>query len=110
MKPPRQLKSEIQDAGLAHVFHIMVAAHRGDQDRLAPLVDAYDEQAPVGFFDILINAWIGRRDAANQAAAEIDEHYLVPWSCGRRPTGVSAARPGISKRHPTLPPRSKRPT
>ena len=72
------IESEIQDAGLAHVFHMMVAAHRGDQDRLAPLVDAYDEQAPVGFFDILINAWIGRRDAANQAAAEIDEHYFGP--------------------------------
>lgn len=72
------IESEIQEAGLAHVFHMMVAAHRGDRDRLAPLADGYDEHGPVGFFDTLINAWIGRRDAANRVAAEIDEHYFGP--------------------------------
>jgi TolB-like protein len=76
------IDSQIQIEGMAMVFHTMVAAHRGDRDRLAPLVEGYDENAPVGFFDTIINAWIGRRDAANQAAAVIDEHYfsgMVLW-------------------------------
>lgn len=68
---------EIQHEGFANVFHIMVAAHRGDPDRLAPYVDAADlENRRGGFFLVPVNAWIGRRDAVNAAAAEIDEHYF----------------------------------
>jgi hypothetical protein len=72
------IDSEVQRLYMANAFHAMVAAHRSDLDRLAPLIENYDENAPPNFFDIIINAWIGRRDAANQAAAVIDEHYFGP--------------------------------
>jgi len=74
----RVIDSQIQEADVANIFHTMVAAHRGDQDRLAPLVADYDENAPPNFFDIIINAWIGRQQAANQAATAIDEHFFGP--------------------------------
>ena len=71
------IDDEIQVEGFANVFHVMVEAHRGNPDRLAPLVDALDlDDRAGGFFLIPVNAWIGRRDAANAFAAEIDEHYF----------------------------------
>ncbi|MDJ0904886.1 MAG: hypothetical protein QNI96_02600 [Woeseiaceae bacterium] len=82
----------IQHEGFANVFHVMVAAHRGDPDRLASYLEAADIENPRGgFFVIPVSAWIGRRDIANATAAEIDEHYfggnvlwqLVQWcQCG----------------------------
>jgi tetratricopeptide (TPR) repeat protein len=82
----------IQHEGFANVFHIMVAAHRGDTDRLASYLEAADfENRSGGFFMVPVSAWIGRRDIANATAAEIDEHYfganvlwqLVQWcQCG----------------------------
>lgn len=72
------INSEVQEIYMADTFHAMVAAHRSDLDRLAPIMEDYDENAPPNFFDIIINAWAGRRDAVNEAAAGIDEHYFGP--------------------------------
>jgi len=72
------IDSEIQNVYMADTFHAMVAAHRSDLDRLAPIMEDYDENAPPNFFDIIINAWAGRRHEVNQAAAVIDEHYFGP--------------------------------
>lgn len=77
-----EIDIRIRDSGMATVFHVMVAAHRGDRDRLDPLVESYDEMTDGGFFDIIVDAWSGRRDGANRRAAQIDEHYfgaVVLW-------------------------------
>ena len=71
---------EIQYEGFAKMFQLMVAAHRGDRDRLAPLIEEFDAIDPDSFFSIQVNAWIGRREAANSKAAEIDEHYFGPMA------------------------------
>jgi len=76
----RVIVDEIQFEGFAKMFQMMVAAHRGDRDRLAPLIEEFDAADPDGFFLIQANAWIGRREAANSKAAEIDEHYFGPMS------------------------------
>ena len=83
---------EIHYEGFADVFNVMVAAHRGDPDRLAPYVDKLDlEDQRGGFFLVPLYAWTGDREAANATAAEIDQHYfganvlwqLVQWcQCG----------------------------
>jgi hypothetical protein len=42
----------------------------------------YDENYAGRFFDILVNAWAGRKVDANRRASEIDEHYfgaMVLW-------------------------------
>ncbi len=74
----QEIQNSVQAAELATVFHNMVAAHRGDRDRLDPLLAEYDEQFSGGFFDSMVYAWSGRRDDANRKAAEIDEHYFGP--------------------------------
>jgi TolB-like protein len=74
----RIIEDHMQIAEFANIFHIMVAAHRGDQDRLAPLMDDYDENFAGGFFDIQAYAWSGRREDANRRVAEIDEHFFGP--------------------------------
>ena len=72
------IATEIQNEGFAKMFQLMVTAHRGDLDRLAPLIEEFDEAAPDNFFSIQVNAWVGRREAANSRAAEVDEHYFGP--------------------------------
>jgi TolB-like protein len=74
----QEIETNINDAGLANVFHIMVAAHRGDRDRLHPLLVEFDEKHAGRFFDIQVNAWAGRKVDANRRATEIDEHYFGP--------------------------------
>ena len=78
----REIETNVQDAEMATVFHIMVAAQRGARDRLHPLLAEYDERFAGRFFDILVYAWTGRKVDANRRAAEIDEHYfgaIVLW-------------------------------
>jgi TolB-like protein/tetratricopeptide (TPR) repeat protein len=84
------IEAEIQVERLALVFHTMIAAHRGDRDRLAPLLENLDTDRE-GFFSTVVAAWTGRRAIANAKAAAIDEHFwgpivlwqLVQWcQCG----------------------------
>ncbi len=74
----REIESRVQNAVTANVFQIMVAAHRGDRDRLHPLVNEYDQNFAGGFFDTIVYAWTGRREDANRRASEIDEHFFGP--------------------------------
>ncbi|MDJ0813359.1 MAG: hypothetical protein QNJ23_06505 [Woeseiaceae bacterium] len=87
----RIIESDIQHGSFALYFHTMLAAHRGDRDRLAPLLERIDNQARQNFFATVIAAWTGRRDQANAMATEIDQHFwgpnvlwqLVQWcQCG----------------------------
>ena len=78
-----EIENHIQAANLASVFQTMIAAHRGDRERLDPLLAEYDEQYSGSFYDLMIDAWSGRREKANRKAAEIDEHFfgdVVLWS------------------------------
>jgi TolB-like protein len=87
----RVVEADIQQETFALYFHTMIAAHRGDQDRLAPLLEEIDSRARRNFFGTVIAAWTGRRDQANAMAADIDQHFwgsnvlwqLVQWcQCG----------------------------
>jgi uncharacterized iron-regulated membrane protein len=40
------------------------------------LLAQYEPPRQSGFFDFVIQAWIGNRDEVNRRAAEIDEHYF----------------------------------
>jgi len=78
-----EIENHIQAADMASVFQTMIAAHRGDRDRLDPILAEYLEQYSGGFYDLMVDAWSGRREKANRKAAEIDEHFfggVVLWS------------------------------
>ncbi|MEJ2128751.1 MAG: hypothetical protein P8X81_07875 [Woeseiaceae bacterium] len=72
--------SDVSEDWVAEIFQAMVAAHRGDRDRLAPLIEQADKLPPNDFFSIQFNAWTGRRDKANEGAAIIDAHFFGPQS------------------------------
>jgi TolB-like protein len=74
----QEIENSMSDATFAIASHIMVAAHRGDDDRLALLLREYDAEYAGRFFDTLVYAWTGRRDEVNRVAAEMDEHYFGP--------------------------------
>jgi hypothetical protein len=72
----RVIESDVRDVDLANVFQILVAAHQGDEERYGQLLAEYDDNFTGQFFDIIVHAWGGSRDAANRRAAEIDEHFF----------------------------------
>ena len=74
----RVIENDVPDDNLAHVFQILVTAHRGDRERSGQLLVDYNERYAGDFFDIIVYAWSGRRDEANLRAAEIDEHFFGP--------------------------------
>lgn len=77
-----EIDARIEDADLADVFRIMVAAHRGDPDRLEPLLEAFDNRQVDNFFTMLVDAWTGRNESVNRRAAAIDKHFfgaMVLW-------------------------------
>ena len=85
------IETEIQVEQSALYLHTMLAAHRGDRDRLAPLLEEIDNQERQYFLGIAVAAWTGRREQANSVAAEIDQHFfganvlwqMVQWcQCG----------------------------
>ena len=77
----QEIDARIDDADLADVFRIMVAAHRGDADRLNPLLEEFDNRQ-FDFFTMLVDAWTGRSENVNRRAAVIDEHFfgaMILW-------------------------------
>jgi adenylate cyclase len=84
------IRAEISSENRATMFHTMIAAHQGDRDRLAPLLESVDARQG-NFMTTVAAAWAGRRELANAHAAAIDEHFwgpnllwqLVQWcQCG----------------------------
>jgi hypothetical protein len=76
------IENDVPDVDLAHVFQILVATHQGDREKSDQLLADYGERHAGDFFDIIVNAWGGRRDEANRRAAEIDEHFfgtMILW-------------------------------
>ena len=63
----------------ARVFDLMVAAARGDKQRIAELMpDVQQITDGNGFWDLLIHAWLGDRQHANQVATKVDQHPAGP--------------------------------
>jgi tetratricopeptide (TPR) repeat protein len=82
--------SSIQVADVALAFEAMIAAAEGDEEQYNKLRDQLEEQTFAGHYWVsLVSAWGGKRDAANAAAAAIDQHrfgaatlsQMVLW-CG----------------------------
>jgi TolB-like protein len=74
----RVIENDISDDGLANVFQILVAGHRGYQERSDELLVEFDTKYLGDFFDTLVYAWSGHREEANRRAAAIDEHFFGP--------------------------------
>ncbi|MCO4812923.1 MAG: hypothetical protein KC572_15085 [Gammaproteobacteria bacterium] len=74
----RVLENDVPDVRLAQAFQILVAAHQGDQEKSGQLLAVYDENQVGNFFDVMVNAWGGRRAEANRLAAGFDEHFFGP--------------------------------
>jgi len=74
----RVIENDVPHDDLATVFQLLVAAHRGDEERTTQLLAMYDGYGIRDFFDVIVNAWGGRREEANRQAAEIDEHFFGP--------------------------------
>jgi TolB-like protein len=70
------IENHVQDADLAITYQLLVATHEGDRDAMEQLLAQYEPPRQSGFFDFVIQAWIGNRDEVNRRAAEIDEHYF----------------------------------
>jgi hypothetical protein len=85
-------ESRIKGAQAAVSQRALVAASRGDQQRYDELMNEFLEINDAGlFWEIIIHAWGGHRDAANRAASLIDDHFFgavtltqaIQWcSCG----------------------------
>jgi len=91
--------NRIQVGEEALVFGLMVAAARGDKQRVAELMPGVQQIVDEnGFWDLLIHAWIGDRQRANQMAAEVDQHpagalaltLLATWCACGAPWDMSA--------------------
>ncbi|MGB5629720.1 MAG: hypothetical protein WBM57_10155 [Woeseiaceae bacterium] len=74
----RVIENDVQNAGLATAFQILVAAHQGDKERTTQLVTEFEVVGQSGFFDLIIRAWAGNKDQVNRKAARIDEHFFGP--------------------------------
>ena len=74
----RVIENNLPDVTLAQPLQLLVAAHQGDQEKTGQLLAVYDENYAGGFFDVIVNAWAGRRDEANRLAARLDEHFFGP--------------------------------
>jgi len=76
------IENDVSEVDLAHVFQILVAAHQGDKEESGQLLAVYDDNYVGDFFDVMVNAWGGRRDEANRIAGGIDGHFfgaMVLW-------------------------------
>ena len=83
--------------------------HRGNRDRLQPLIDEFDEVARHGFLTSRSTPGSVAGTPPIVAPQRLMSTTSGRWSCGKSHNGANVARPGTSKLRPTLPPRSKRP-
>lgn len=72
------IENDVPEVGFALGYQTLIAAHQGDLEKSGQLLAVYDENYVGGFFDVLVNAWGGRRDEANRVAARVDEHFFGP--------------------------------
>ncbi len=87
----RVVLDNMQDDKIARVFLLLVNAQRGDRDRLVSRMEELKDIEPDEYFESVVFAWTGQREAANRRAAQLDEHFfghvvlwqLVHWChCG----------------------------
>ncbi len=71
--------SNIQVREVAATFTALIAAARQDHDAYERAAADLDDVTTSGiYFQAMVSAWGGRREIANRAAAEIDQHRLGP--------------------------------
>jgi adenylate cyclase len=79
----REIESSVQDNNMALVLKALVVAHQGDELLSAQLTKQYVANPDFDpFWELMVYAWGGQRDAANRRAAEMDEHHfgsVVLW-------------------------------
>ena len=74
-----EIEKRVQDVGVAHVLRILIAAHEGDRVRYQELADIWDRERPSAtFWDVIVYAWGGNREAASRRAAEMDQQAFGP--------------------------------
>ena len=75
----REIESSLQDNNLALAMKALTMAHQGDKAGFAQVLKQRDEDPDSDhYWDLMVYAWGGQRDAANRRAAEIDEHHFGP--------------------------------
>jgi TolB-like protein len=75
----REIESSVQDNNLALAMKALTMAHQGDKAGFAQVLKQRDEDPDSDhYWDLMVYAWGGQRDAANRRAAEIDEHHFGP--------------------------------
>ncbi|MDX2412940.1 MAG: hypothetical protein QNK34_13365, partial [Woeseiaceae bacterium] len=73
----RAIESSVQDNNIALVLKALVVAHQGDELLSAQLAKQYVDNPDFDpFWELMLYAWGGQRDAANRRAAEMDEHHF----------------------------------
>jgi hypothetical protein len=75
----QEIESTVQNDNLALALHALIIAHQNDKPRFVQLTEPYianPESDP--FWELMMYAWSGQRDAANRRAAEMDKHHFGP--------------------------------
>jgi len=71
------IDSQVQDPEIASVLIALSTAHEGDSSRFDTLFQTFQAENVSGrFWTGIVAAWGGKRDVANDAAAQVDSH---PW-------------------------------
>jgi adenylate cyclase len=73
----REIESSVQDNNIALVLKALVVAHQGDELLSAQIAKQYIANPDFDpFWELMVYAWGGQRDAANRRAAEMDKHHF----------------------------------
>jgi len=75
----REIESSVQDNNVALALKALAMAHQGDNAGFAQVLKQFNDNPDRDpYWDLMINAWGGQRDAANRSAARIDKHHFGP--------------------------------
>ena len=73
----REIDNSVQNVDLAMALKALVIAHQGDKPGFAQVLKQYNDNPDFDpFWDLIVYAWGGQRDAANRRAAAMDEHHF----------------------------------
>jgi adenylate cyclase len=75
----REIENSVRDNDLAMALKSLAMAHQGNKAGFTQLLKQYDDNPDRDpFWDVMVYAWGGQRDAANRSAAKIDKHHFGP--------------------------------
>ena len=89
----------------------LAMAHQGDNAGFAQVLKKYkDDPDRDPYWDLMINAWGGQRDAANRSAAKIDKHHFGPVALWQQAHWCACGAPWDLEATPNFAAKSKRAT